>query len=85
MQLIEIELWRGGKGDSSQTVSSQLFRVTSPTFRLLQGTPLMEYFQNFQAYHYGNTNAMNIMERCAILNSIFKNVYTFYPYQVKTE
>jgi hypothetical protein len=43
----------------------------------------MEYFQNFQIVNYDNTNAVNIMERCAILNSIFKSVYTFYPYQVK--
>jgi hypothetical protein len=41
------------------------------------------YFENFPAITYGATSAINIMERCAILNSIFKNVYTFYPYQVR--
>jgi hypothetical protein len=41
------------------------------------------YFQNFAPVQYGSRVAINIMERTAILNSIFKNVYTFYPYQVK--
>ena len=41
------------------------------------------YFGNFPFIQYGSTSAVNIMERTAILNSIFKNVYSFYPYQVK--
>ena len=41
------------------------------------------YFGNFPFIAYGNSSAINIMEGTAILNSIFKNVYTFYPYQVK--
>lgn len=43
----------------------------------------MRYFESFKFVTYGASSAINILERTAILNSIFKNVYTFYPYQVK--
>lgn len=41
------------------------------------------YFENFPFVTYGTSSAINIMERTTILNTIFKNVYTFYPYTVK--
>jgi hypothetical protein len=41
------------------------------------------YFQSFPSITYGALSAINIMERTAILNSIFSTVYTFYPYTVK--
>lgn len=41
------------------------------------------YFENFPIITYGTTSTVNIMERVAILNTIFQNPYTFYPYTVQ--
>jgi hypothetical protein len=43
----------------------------------------MAYFQNFPIITYQATSTINIMERVAILNTIFKSPYTFYPYTVR--
>jgi hypothetical protein len=42
-----------------------------------------QYFGNFEIIRYNNNNMIDIMDRTAILNSIFGDVYAFYPYHVK--
>jgi hypothetical protein len=41
------------------------------------------YFDNFPVINYNNKLMVNIMDRTAILNSVFGDVYAFYPYHVK--
>lgn len=42
-----------------------------------------QYFGNFPLINYNNRVMYNIMDRTAILNSVFGDVYAFYPYHVK--
>lgn len=44
---------------------------------------MFRYFENFQLVQYNNAVAINISQRAAILNKLFGDNYSFYPYQVK--
>lgn len=41
-----------------------------------------KYFDKFQVIDYANTAAVNITERSIVLNSVQKNPYLFYPYDI---
>lgn len=44
---------------------------------------MTKYFEAFNRIIYNDANAINIMQRTAIMNSVFGNRYAFYPYHVK--
>ena len=41
-----------------------------------------KYFDNFPIIEYANTNAIDILARVKILDSVYKNPFVYYPYQV---
>jgi hypothetical protein len=41
-----------------------------------------KYFNNFQVINYANSAARNIMERVVVLDSVLKNAYSYYPYDL---
>jgi hypothetical protein len=42
-----------------------------------------KYFKKFPIIEYANTQAINLLARVKILDSVFKNPFVYYPYQVK--
>jgi hypothetical protein len=40
------------------------------------------YFENFPIINYSNTNVVDITKRVALLESVSKNPYVFYPYEL---
>lgn len=40
------------------------------------------YFENFPVIKYGNTQVVDITKRVAFLESVSKNPYVFYPYEI---
>jgi hypothetical protein len=41
-----------------------------------------KYFEKFQVINYSNNSVRNIMERVVVLNSVLKNAYAFYSYDI---
>lgn len=43
---------------------------------------VQRYFENFPITQYSNTNIVDITKRVALLESVSKNPYAFYPYEI---